>query len=159
MIDTQCSMVRINRTELTAQELSLLLSRLDTTLARLKKDDMHIFIGEILGKEERITLAKRLAAVVLLYEGYSCYRVSLLLKLSFTTTTKLRKKIETGAYACTVRLLTKKKLDYDELLNTIMSILHLGGILPQRVGLDRHRSIEERRAQYRTQKTNKRKQG
>jgi hypothetical protein len=152
-------MTRLNRNELTPSELSSLLSHFDHTLSKLNESGMHTVLAELLGREERVMLAKRLTAIVLLYEGYSRYRVSRLLKLSETTTSTILKRIDEGSYDGIIRLLTRKKLAYDDLLNTIFSILHLGGILPQRVGLDRHRSIEQRRAQYRSRNTHTKRRG
>ncbi len=142
-------MVNVNRNRLPQKELSALLQRFDNTLSKLGGGATTIFLDELLGKEERLTIAKRLAAIVLMYEGYSDYKTSRLLKLSPTTAGIIHARIETGAYNGLIRLLKQKKTNYLELLDTIDSILHLGGLLPHRVGLDRYRSPSERRAQYR----------
>ncbi len=44
-------------------------------------------------------------------------------------------------YKETIILLQKNKRDYLAILDTIDSILHLGGILPHRVGLDRYKNL------------------
>ena len=135
------SMVNVNKNELSQKDLTLLFRRFDTTLARLDCDATTIFLTELLGKEERLTLAKRLTAIVLTHEGYSEYRVSRVLKLSPTTAGTISTKMRAGAYDGMIRLLTRKKSNYLELLNAIDSILHLGGLLPHRVGLDRYRHL------------------
>lgn len=134
-------MVRVNRHSLPKKELSRLFVQLDTTLGKLNKNDTSAFLSEILGAEERLTIAKRLATVVLLIEGYSQYKTAMLLKLSPTTTERIATKIEDGVFDETIRILGKNKNDYFAILNALDSILHLGGILPHYNGLDRYRSL------------------
>jgi hypothetical protein len=143
-------MVNVNKNELSSQDRSALVDYFDTTLAKIDAKGTSMFLNELLGKEERLTFAKRLTSIILLCEGYSEYKVSRLLKLSPTTTGSISSKIKAGEYDGIIRLLKKKKFGYEELWNTLESILHLGGILPRRVGLDRHRTIGERRATYRS---------
>jgi len=132
-------MVNINRNALPQKDAVRLLKRFDHTLAKLECNHLSLFLDELLGKEERLMLAKRLAAIVLITEGYSEYRTSRLLKLSPTTTGILASKIKNGAYDHIIKSLKRKKRDYIALLKTIDSILHLGGFLPHRVGLERYR--------------------
>ncbi len=134
-------MVRINRNELPKKELDALLTQFDILLAKLDKTSTKVFLNELLGHEERIMLAKRLATVILLCEGYSEYRVSRVLKLSPTTTGKVADAIASGSYTGTLAILKKNKKNYISILETIDSILHLGGILPHYNGLDRYRNI------------------
>ncbi len=134
-------MVRINRNELPKKEWVALLHQFDALLGKLDKDSTKIFLNEILGREERITLAKRFATIVLLIEGTSEYKVARILKLSPTTTGKIAFGIERGTYAGIITLLRKNKRDYLKILETIDSILHLGGILPHYNGLDRYRGL------------------
>ncbi len=149
------SMVRVNRNLLSGEDSRQLLRRFDDALAMLTLAQTTMVLNELLGKEERLTIAKRLIAIVLIYEGYSEYKTAQLLKLSHSTTKIIAKKVKNNHYKGIIRLLTKRKLDYEELVNSIMSILHLGGILPRRVGLDRYRSLKERRESYHLPKTKK----
>jgi len=134
-------MVRINRNELSKKDLDALLQQFDTLLGKLDKTATNVFLNEILGREERVMFAKRLATIILLHEGYSEYKVSRVLKLSPTTTGKVASAIERGAYTGTITILRKNKKNYLSILKTIDSILHLGGILPHRTGLDRYRNL------------------
>ena len=134
-------MVRVNRNKLPDKDAQLLLRRFDASFAILTRAGTTVFLNEILGKEERLTIAKRLAAIVLIYEGCSEYKTSKLLKLSHSTTRIIAEKLEKGAYNGIIKLLKRRKTDYVELLNTIDSILHLGGFLPHRIGLDRYRNL------------------
>ncbi len=135
-------MVRVNRNHLPSKDLMLLLRRFDDTFATLNRTATSVFLNELLGKEERLTIAKRLAAIVLIHEGYSEYKTSCLLKLSHSTARIIAQKLESGTYDGILRLLKRKRTDYAKLLNAIDSILHLGGFLPHRIGLDRYRHLK-----------------
>lgn len=137
-------MVRINRNALPRKEQEALLNQFDTLLGKLNKTSTKIFLNEILGREERITFAKRFAAIILLVEGYSEYKTARVLKLSPTSTGKIASAIALGSYTATIAFLQKNKKDYLSILKTIDSILLLGGLLPRRVGLDRYRTIYKR---------------
>lgn len=150
-------MVRVNRNQLSDKDTLQLLRQFDVALAKLAPAHITVLLNELLGKEERLTVAKRLVAIILIHQGYSEYKVSQLLKLSHSTTKIIADKLEGGAYDGILRLLGKRNVGFTELLNSVMSILHLGGILPRRVGLDRYRTIEERRATYHSPKANPRK--
>lgn len=134
-------MVYVNRNELNKDDLSLLLLQFDTVLGKLDKAESSTLFNELLGPEERITFAKRLAAIILLNEGMSEYRTAKVLKLSPTTTGKISHQLFSGTYKGTVQLLRKNKRNYLSILETIDSMLHLGGILPHRVGLERYRNL------------------
>jgi hypothetical protein len=149
-------MVNVNRNELPPKEISLLLKRFDVTLSKLKATDTTLFLNDLLGKEERLTIAKRLAAIVLIAEGCSAYRASLLLKLSPTTTGIIAANIQAGIYSNLIQRLKKGKRDYLEILETIDSILLLGGLLPRRVGLDRYRELNKAFGTSQRKTTNRR---
>lgn len=134
-------MVNINRHQLSEEDQTQLLREFDTVLSKLEFNATALLLNELLGKEERLTIAKRLAAIVLIHEGHSEYKTAQVLKLSPTTTGIIASKIESGAYAGIIALLKRKKRSYLELLDMLDSILHLGGTLPHRVGLDRYRHL------------------
>ncbi len=136
-------MVHINRNELSKEDLDGLFSQFDTFLSKLDYGATSTLLNELLGREERITLAKRLAVVILLHEGVSEYTSAKVLKLSPTTTGRIAEDMERGTYKKTIALLQKDKRDYVSLLDTIDSILHLGGLLPHRIGLERYRSLNK----------------
>ncbi len=137
-------MVNVNRHQLPQKDQDELLRRFDNILTSCRKDSTSLFLNELLGREERLTIAKRCMAIVLLHEGYSEYKTAQVLKLSPTTTGSIGAKLRDGAYHKFVPQLTEKKRNYFELLETLDSILHLGGLLPRRIGLDRYRSLSER---------------
>ena len=134
-------MVRLNKTELEPEQLDVLSKRLYKTIGKLSAAGARDFLHELLGYEERVMLAKRLAAIVLLLEGNSRYRVSQLLKLSESTVNTYATWIEDGSYAELIHFLGKSKKDYFAFLDVLDNILHLGGILPHYNGLDRYKNI------------------
>ena len=134
-------MVHVNRNELPKEDLDALFSQFDTLISRLDRGATSVLLNELLGREERIILAKRLAVVILLHEGISEYKTAKVLKLSPTTTRRIAEYMAQGTYKKTIVLLKKNKRNYLTILDTIDSILHFGGILPHRHGLERYRSL------------------
>jgi hypothetical protein len=134
-------MVRVNRHDLPKKDFDKLLLQFDSLIGKLDQKGTGHFLGELLGPEERLTFAKRFATIVLLSNGISEYKTAQVLKLSPTTTGKIGFEIQRGTYTGIIRLLQKNKRNYLDILNTIDSILHLGGILPHRVGMDRYRNL------------------
>lgn len=109
------------------------------TIGALDKNKADGFLSELLGNEEKIMLAKRLATIVLLTENFSLYKTALILKISSATAEKINRKLERGDYDEILKILGKSNKSYFEFLNTLDSILHLGGILPHYNGLDRYK--------------------
>ncbi len=135
-------MVRLATEELTRLQLEQLFSQLDSALGRLDTHSVHLFIGELLGPEEQIMIAKRLAAVILLHEGNSLYKTSQVLKISTSTAQKISAGLKLGKYDETITLLGKNKKNYLAILDTLDNILHLGGLLPRRYGNDRYKYVK-----------------
>lgn len=135
-------MARINKTKLSKEATACLLQRLDTLLAKHDRRKVGMFLEELLGKEERLMIAKRLAAIVLLHDGYSAYKTARALKLSQSTVGALAHKLETGGFSHTLHLFSTHKNDYRTIAKTIDSILTVGGLMPHRTGLDRYRSLK-----------------
>jgi len=136
-------MVRLNKTKLTEEQLNALFVQLSTTIGKLSKHEAEYFLSELLGTEERIMLAKRLAIIILLREGKTLYSISHILKVSATTAEKIKQGLDNGKYTHLVSSLQKRKRDYVAILDTLDSILHLGGVLPHRYGLERYRSLNK----------------
>lgn len=134
-------MVRLNKCALEPNQINDLLSELAKVLSPKQSARAYAICSEILGKEEQIMVAKRLAAIVLLLEDFSCYKISRTLKLSESTVSQISHKLTEGEYETIVQSLGKSKTDYFAILNAIDSVLHLGGILPHYNGIDRYRGI------------------
>jgi len=134
-------MVRLTSDQLPASQLQELFRQLSHTLAKRSEKHTEHFLSELLGAEEQIMLAKRLAVIVLLIEGHSLYRISKLLKVSPTTAEKIKLNLEAYKYEHLVISLGKNKREYFSLLKTLDDILHLGGLLPHYNGPERYRSL------------------
>ncbi len=134
-------MVRLNKNKLSPQQLEGLFQQFNKTLGRLSDQKTGDFISELLGKEERIMLAKRLAIIILLLENKSLYQIGNILKISPTTAEKIKYKLDAGEFQHIVTFLGKDKKEYFSILETLDSILHLGGILPHYNGLDRYKGL------------------
>ena len=70
----------------------------------ISKKQQQAAFGELFTPTEKIMLGKRLAAVSLLSQGMSSYKVGKMLKLSPTTTMKLQIKLEKGKLLNTNKL-------------------------------------------------------
>jgi len=134
-------MVRLNKNHLTKKQLDSLFAQLGKSLGKLPAKETDSFLTELLGPEERVMLAKRLATIILLIEGKSLYSISRDLKISTATAEKIKSHLNDGGYEFIITSISKNQKVYISLLNTIDSILHLGGILPHYNGLDRYKGL------------------
>ena len=132
-------MVRLNRTPLETKQIDRLLLQLATVVSPQQPLHAQTVLMEILGKEEQIMTAKRMAVIVLILEGFSSYKISHLLKLSESTVASIAKRVNDGEYSIIIQTLGKSKKNYFKVLEAVDSILHLGGILPHYNGLDRYK--------------------
>lgn len=134
-------MVRVNRNKLSKKEQDELFKQFNKLLGKLSDKNANVFLEELLGSEERLTIAKRIATIIMLREGYSAYLISDRLKLSSSTTDRISKKLKKGEYSRLEEILTTQKATYSALIDLMESILTVGGIMPKRSGLDRYRGI------------------
>lgn len=134
-------MVHLNRNTLSEQQLNNLYLQFSSTVAPHNHQHAERILTELLGQEERVMIAKRLAVAVLLVEGTSKYKISRVLKLSESTIEKIAQKLKQGRFDYTLNKVSKTKKDYFAFLSTLDSILHLGGILPHYNGLDRYKHL------------------
>jgi uncharacterized protein YerC len=123
-------MVNVNKHDLSQKQQNQLFAQLNATLGKSNKQEVGAILTDLLGSEEKIMLAKRLGIIILLHEGNSIYKTSRVLKVSTSTITLIRQKLEAGKYKNLIAALKSSKTDYLSVLNTIDKILHLGGILP-----------------------------
>ncbi len=123
-------MVRLNKNLLTDKQLDNLFSQFSKLLNTKDQNRADDILREILGPEERIMIAKRLAIVILSVEGHSFYSISRNLKVSPATAQRIKLEVDKGRYQNILSRLGKSKKDYFAILDAIDSILHLGGLLP-----------------------------
>lgn len=132
-------MVRLNKTSLRTKQVQDLLEQLAKVFAPQGAQHAHRVLTEILGTEEQIMLAKRLAVIILLSEGFSSSKISHTIKLSKSTVAHIAFKLDRGDYHAVLKSLGKSKKNYFAVLEAIDQILHLGGMLPHYNGLDRYK--------------------
>lgn len=123
-------MTRVSKEKLQTSHLKKLYVELAKTIVSLDKKNADIFLDELLGEEEKMMIAKRFAAIVMLIERNSVYRISQLLLLSPSTVARLRDKLSNGEYVGIEQILGRKKKEYKDFWNTLEVILRAG--LPPR---------------------------
>jgi len=84
-----------------------------------------IFLEELLAPTEFEMLAKRLAALMMLAQGISGYRVHKLLNMSATTTTRLKKELYNGKYTHITGIM-KKRQEREKVWADIEVLVRLG---------------------------------
>ncbi len=103
-------MARISKKKLKQEVLDKINNRFVATIARLgTKQSARMFLNDLLGRSEKIVLAKRLSIIFMLYEGISMYRISKLLKVSESTVKKIAVKIDRGGYEHIIKIVKQKK--------------------------------------------------
>jgi uncharacterized protein YerC len=119
-------MPHVSKKKLKTMHLNTLYAELAKTIVRLDKKNANLFLDELLGEEEKIMIAKRFAAIVMLIENNSTYRIAQLLLMSPSTVALLRKKLLIGKYEGIENLLKRKKKEYVDFWNTLEIILRAG---------------------------------
>lgn len=125
-------MTNISKKALDPQQLSKLFEQLDLIISKLTAITSTNFLEELLGHEERIMLAKRLAAIALCIEGRSIYRIATSLNLSPSTAERIYKAYKGGSFKNIEKILTRNTHNFNEFLRTLEVILRGG--LPPRTG-------------------------
>jgi uncharacterized protein YerC len=128
-------MTNISKKQLTKKQLAQLFEQLNTLIGKMNSSKANDFLHDLLGPEERIMLAKRLAIIVMITESYSSYRIAKILHVSTATVDTARKKYEGGSYDRLLSQFNTGQKQYVNLIETLDSILHLGGILPHYNGI------------------------
>jgi hypothetical protein len=136
-------MVRVSRNSLDKQVEKEISTQFIETLGRLSAVQSAPFISELLGEEEQIMLAKRLATIVLIHEDHSDYAIANTLKISNTTSAKLREQYNQGSFKSVIQGIKKNKTDYLDYVDTLVEIIHLG--LPRYVGPGRWKLLKKQR--------------
>ena len=84
-------MTKLSRKKLKGNKMGLLIDQLWRAFASLKnKDEVHVFLHDILTHTEIQMLTKRLQVVIMLDEGYTYQQVSNTLNISQSTITKVQ---------------------------------------------------------------------
>ena len=134
-------MVRLNKNELSPKQLEELFKQLGLLLSTSSDKNVGLLLEKLLGPEERIMLAKRLAAAVLLEKGYAYNQVADALHVSKSTVSNIDQRLGEGGVTKIAEILKQDKASYSGILKLVESILTVGGIMPSRAGLDRYKGI------------------
>lgn len=119
-------MTRISKNALPDKELIQLRKELAKTIGSLSRTTADAFLDDLLGPEEYIMIAKRLAAILLYMEGNSSYTVWNALKISPSTADRIKLNYECGRYRQIESILKKRRADYEAFWNTLEIILRAG---------------------------------
>jgi len=132
-------MTNISKRPLDPEVSKQLFTQLCSVLGQLDRAKVSDFLADLLGPEERLMLAKRLAAILMLEHGYSIYKTSESLAISTSTAKSIQRRLQSGSYDHLLKALVRKKNRHIllELLEAVDDILHLGGLLPHYNGPDR----------------------
>lgn len=118
------------------------------TISKMEtKRKIKFFLEELLTKEEKVMLSKRLALIFMLERGYSFNYIKNTLKMSGSTLGRIRRDIKKGRYKSLVNQIKKEKKK-DEFWSDLERLLRVG--MPPMSGLGRWREpTYEERAEYR----------
>ena len=132
-------MARISKQALEGSYSDDLTDQLAEIIGNLSADQASNFLTEFFGPEEKLMLAKRLAAVVMIHEKHTLYAVAHTLKISHATAKTIKARYNLGHFKATLRGLHKNKTDYGAFLDTLDLILRAG--LPRYKGKDNWKPI------------------
>lgn len=120
------SMVRVSNIKLQEKTLRKLQTRFADSIASVTKpQDASLFLQELLGPEEQLMLAKRLATIYMLAEGVSGYRIGQVLGLSTSTVNHMRDMFHKEAYVTIVKNYTHVQ-NHSDFWDDIEVLLRLG---------------------------------
>lgn len=131
-------MTHVSKHQLNEKHLQQLFTQLGSTIAKTDSATANYFLDELLGEEEKIMLAKRLAVIAMCIEGNSTYRIGQLLRMSPSTTERIRLKYQNGKYKNIEKILRSNTIDYQKFWKTLEIILQAG--MPPR-GRGRWKSV------------------
>jgi len=128
----------ISKRALSKQQTDQLFTQLGQMIAQSTSASSQFLLDELLGYEEQVMLAKRLAAIILLSRGVSIYKTAEVLHMSTATASKLNERITDGECDQIIKTLNQESYSIMTVLESIDNALHLGGLLP-RYGRSNHR--------------------
>ncbi|TSC57391.1 MAG: hypothetical protein Greene041679_336 [Parcubacteria group bacterium Greene0416_79] len=110
--------------------------------------DARLFLNDVLTPTERLMIAKRLAAIVMLCREYSGYKIHTVLKVSPSTVARLKTRLEEGAFPYLAKLFRgpqeiKQKKEASDFWDALYTFILMG--MPPRVGKGRWKFLFEGR--------------
>lgn len=131
-------MPHISKQKIESKEFNRLYKQLVSIISPKKTAEATQILGDLLTETEQVMLTKRLAAIMMLAEGLSLYKVSETLGLSTSTVDRMNRNYLDGTYSDLLGVLWKRKRDKEEFWELI-SVLSRGG-LPS-MGRDRWKGV------------------
>lgn len=109
------SMARISKNPLDNKAYRQVLNTLDLVLGKLKKEEVRHFLFSLLGKNERIMVAKRFTAILLLKQGMKISEIARMLKMTKNTVSKLNMvmRIKNQGFDLAFKKLSQEKMKED----------------------------------------------
>ncbi len=103
-------MVHVSAKKIQEKTLKKLHTRFADSIATVtKRSDAVYFLEELLGEEEQLMLAKRLATIYMLAEGVSAYRIAQVLGMSTSTINSMYRIFDRNGYSTIVENYLDKK--------------------------------------------------
>jgi uncharacterized protein YerC len=140
-------MARISKQSLDHSYTNKLTAQLAEIIGQLSATQATAFLTEFFGPEEKLMLAKRLAAVVMIHEQHTLYAIAHTLKISHATANSIKIRYDRGSYTETLRGLRKNKVDYGAFLDVLEIVLKAG--LPRYKGNENWKTINASHAKGR----------
>jgi len=123
-------MTNISKDPLTPEQEQDLFTQMSALFAGKSKPNIQNLLSDLLGHEEQVMLAKRLAIIIMLERKQTAYFIGTTLHVSPATVTRINSLRKAGYYEHITKLCNTKSITVITILEGIDSILHLGGILP-----------------------------
>jgi uncharacterized protein YerC len=133
-------MVHISKRPLKKELVSKLFNQLAKLIAKSTNRSSAAFLKDLLTEAEQLMLAKRLAVILMMHEGYSPHRVCTILKMSSSTVFGMHDRYNDGDYNGVLALVGKSKTEREALWRAIERILRAG--MPS-TGKDRWQSLKQ----------------
>ncbi len=123
-------MTNISKSPLTTKQEKELFDQLGILFSDRSASTAQGLFNDLLGPEEKIMLAKRLAIIILLYKRQSLYFIAQHLHVSPATVARQLNLLKQNQYEHIIQTLAKPTPSIIKVIQAIDDILHLGGILP-----------------------------
>lgn len=125
-------MTNVSAQQIPAKQQDKLLAELVLMTQSCTSKKAEKILTELLSDSEKIMLVKRLAAIIMLAEGVSQYRVAQTLKLSTASVRTYRVDMKVGRYDTIVATVKNKHFDKKKFFTLLETLLRAG--MPPRTG-------------------------
>jgi uncharacterized protein YerC len=123
-------MPKVSKHPLPKDDEAILFAQLAKLFSKKSSLETQDILGDLLGYEEKLMLAKRFAIITLIWKRQTIYSIAQKLHVSTSTVDRILDNYNRNSYSNITQALDKPSNAILEILNTIDNVLHLGGILP-----------------------------